>query len=166
MEVDLYTDGACRGNPDGPGGYGALLVYKDADGKVHERSLSQGYTNTTNNRMELMAVLKGLETLKRPCHVTVHTDSQYIANAFNQGWLKSWIKNGWKRGAKKEPVKNEDLWRRILLAMKPHTVEYVWVRGHDGHPENERCDELATAAADGDGLLPDLREMPEGKVSL
>ena len=154
MEVTLYTDGSARGNPDGPGGYGAVLHYVDGKGKLHVKELSAGYQKTTNNRMELMGVIAGLEALNRPCLVTVVSESAYVVKAFNEHWLEGWVKKGWKRG-KNEPVKNRDLWERLLKAMEPHQVHYTWVKGHDGHPENERCDELATSAADGDGLLVD-----------
>lgn len=154
MEVTLYTDGSARGNPDGPGGYGAVLHYVDGKGKLHVKELSAGYRKTTNNRMELMGVIAGLEALNRPCLVTVVSDSAYVVKAFNEHWLEGWVKKGWKRG-KNEPVKNRDLWERLLKAMEPHQVHYTWVKGHAGHPENERCDELATSAADGDGLLVD-----------
>ena len=147
MNVTIYTDGSSRGNP-GPGGYGAVLQFVDSTGKLHERELSQGYATTTNNRMELLGVIVALEALKRPCTVEVHSDSQYVVNAFNQHWVDGWLKRGWKN-AKKEPVKNSDLWKRLLEAKKPHDVTFVWVKGHAGHPENERCDALATAAADG-----------------
>ena len=109
---------------------------------------------TTNNRMELMAVIAGLEALNRPCEVEVYSDSQYVVNAFNQHWVDGWIKKGWKRG-KNEPVKNVDLWKRLLEAKEKHSVTFHWVKGHDGHPQNERCDELATSAADGDDLIVD-----------
>lgn len=154
MHVEIYTDGAARGNPDGPGGYGCVLQYVDSQGQLHERELSRGYKKTTNNRMELMAAIAGLEALTRPCDVTLHSDSQYLVNAFNQHWIDSWIRKGWKRG-KNEPVKNIDLWKRLLEAKKPHNVTFVWVRGHDGNELNERCDRLATGAADGDDLSVD-----------
>ena len=154
MLVKIYTDGAARGNPDGPGGYGSVLEYVDPKGKLHVKELSRGYVRTTNNRMELMAVIAGLEVLNRPCTVEVYSDSQYVVNAFNQHWVDSWIKKGWKRG-KNEPVKNIDLWKRLLQAKEPHNVSFYWVKGHDGHPQNERCDQLATAAADGDDLSVD-----------
>lgn len=154
MKVKIYTDGAARGNPDGPGGYGTVLEYVDTKGTLHTRELSQGYKKTTNNRMELMAVIAGLEALKRPCEVEVYSDSQYVVNAFNQRWLDGWIKKGWKRG-KNEPVKNTDLWKRLLAAKEPHKVAFIWVKGHDGHPKNERCDALATGAADGKDLITD-----------
>lgn len=153
-QVDIYTDGAARGNPDGPGGYGAVLRFVDSAGELHEKELSAGYKKTTNNRMELMAVIAALEALRVPCEVRVHSDSQYIVNAFNRHWIDSWRKKGWKRG-KNEPVKNVDLWKRLLAAMAPHQVSFVWVRGHDGDVQNERCDVLATTAADGDDLLED-----------
>lgn len=154
MLVKIYTDGAARGNPDGPGGYGSVLEYVDTKGELHVKEISRGYVRTTNNRMELMAVIAGLEALKRPCEVEVYSDSQYVVNAFNQHWVDGWIKKGWKRG-KNEPVKNVDLWKRLLEAKEKHSVTFHWVKGHDGHPQNERCDELATSAADGDDLIVD-----------
>lgn len=154
MEVTIYTDGSARGNPNGPGGYGTVLQYTDSNGNLHEREYSQGYVKTTNNRMELMAAIVGLEALIKPCHVKLYSDSQYLIKAFNEGWLKSWIAKGWKRG-KNEPVKNQDLWQRLLKATEPHSVEFIWVKGHAGHAGNERCDLLATAAADGDGKIID-----------
>lgn len=157
MKVTIYTDGSARGNPDGPGGYGTILSYIDGTGKEHIREFSQGYKKTTNNRMELMAAIVGLEALIRPCDVTLYSDSQYLVKAFNENWLEGWIKKGWKRG-KNEPVKNVDLWKRLLAAKAPHNVEFVWVKGHAGHPQNERCDELATTAADSDHLLDDVVE--------
>lgn len=154
-KVVVYTDGSSRGNP-GPGGYGAVLQFIDAEGQMHERELSAGYERTTNNRMELMGVIAALEALKRPCEVELHCDSQYVCNAFNQHWIESWIAKGWKSAGKK-PVKNPDLWQRLLRAKEPHKVEFVWVKGHAGEELNERCDELAVAAAlqDADNLLPD-----------
>lgn len=154
MLVKIYTDGAARGNPDGPGGYGTVLEYIDTKGNLHTRELSKGYRRTTNNRMELMAVIVGLEALNRPCQVQVYSDSKYVVDAFNQHWIDGWIKKGWKRG-KNEPVKNPDLWKRLLEAKAPHQVEFIWVKGHDGHPQNERCDTLATQAADGEELAED-----------
>lgn len=151
--VDIFTDGAARGNP-GNGGFGALLSYTDSSGKQHISELSQGYRLTTNNRMELMGVIAALEVLKQPCEVSVYTDSKYVTDAFNQHWIDSWLKRGWKN-SKKEPVANVDLWKRLLDASDGHTVTYIWVKGHAGHPENERCDELATSAADGDSLIDD-----------
>ncbi len=156
MKVILYTDGSARGNPDGPGGYGAVLQYIDGNGKLHEKELSAGYRKTTNNRMELMGVIAGLEALNRPCMVEVISDSAYVVKAFAEHWIDGWIRKGGMRG-KNEPVKNVDLWKRLLKAKEPHQVTFRWVKGHAGHPENERCDRLATAAADGapDTLLAD-----------
>ena len=154
MNVILYTDGSARGNPDGPGGYGCVLNYIDGKGELHTKELSAGYKKTTNNRMEMMAVIAGLEALTKACQVEVISDSKYITDAFNQHWLENWIKKGWKR-VKNEEVKNIDLWKRLLKAMNPHQVTFTWVKGHAGHPENERCDYLATSAADGDNLLDD-----------
>ena len=149
MEVIIYTDGSARGNPDGPGGYGTILTCVDSKGVEHKKELSNGYKKTTNNRMELMAVIVGLESLNRPCEVKIYTDSQYVVKAFNDHWIDGWIKKGWRRG-KNEPVKNVDLWKRLLKAKEAHQVEFIWVKGHAGHPQNERCDELATTAADQD----------------
>lgn len=154
MLVKIFTDGAARGNPEGPGGYGAVLQYIDSHGELHEREYSQGYQKTTNNRMELMAAIVALEALNRPCEVELYSDSRYLTDAFNQHWIDGWIKKGWKRG-KNEPVKNIDLWKRLLAAASPHTIQFIWVKGHDGHPENERCDRLATSAADGNNLIED-----------
>ena len=153
LHVDIFTDGSSRGNP-GPGGYGSILRFVDRNGRVHEKELSQGFRCTTNNRMELLGVIKALEALKSPCDITLYSDSQYVVNAFNQHWVEGWLKRGWKN-AKKEPVKNPDLWKRLLAAKEPHQMTFVWVKGHAGHPENERCDALATAAADGDNLIED-----------
>lgn len=154
MLVKIYTDGAARGNPEGPGGYGVILEYVDPTGRTHTREYSQGYIKTTNNRMELMAAIVGLEALNRPCEVELYSDSKYVTDAFNRHWVDGWLKNGWKRG-KNEPVKNAELWKRLLAAKKPHQVTFIWVKGHNGHPQNERCDRLATAAADGENLIPD-----------
>ena len=154
MKVTMYTDGAARGNPNGPGGYGTILQYVDSKGQVHTREYSAGYEKTTNTRMEMMAVIAGLEALNRPCEVDVYSDSQYVVNAFNQHWIEGWKKRGWKRSGNK-PVLNMDLWQRMLKAMEPHQVRFHWVKGHAGHPENERCDFLATSAADGTDLLID-----------
>ncbi len=147
MKVEIFTDGAARGNPDGPGGYGCILRYVDPKGNVHEREFSKGYEKTTNNRMELMAAIVALEALIKPCCVKLYSDSKYLVDAFNKKWIDSWIQKGWKRG-KNEEVKNIDLWKRLLEAKKPHDVEFIWVKGHNGDEMNERCDRLATAAAD------------------
>ena len=152
--VSIFTDGAARGNPDGPGGYGTILQYRDNEGRIHEKEISQGYLRTTNNRMELMAAIAGLEALNRPCLVDLYSDSKYLVDAFNQKWIENWVKNDWKRG-RSGPVKNIDLWKRLLKAMEPHRVNFIWVKGHDGHPENERCDGLAVKAATGQNLIED-----------
>ena len=154
MQVKIYTDGAARGNPDGPGGYGAVLQYIDTKGQLHERELSRGYMKTTNNRMELMAAIVALEALNRPCQVDLYSDSKYLVDAFNQHWIDSWLKKKWKRG-KNENVKNVDLWKRLLKAKEQHQVSFHWVKGHADNPLNERCDQLATSAADGDELYVD-----------
>lgn len=152
-QVTLYSDGSSRGNP-GNGGYGTVLHFVDRAGNLHTRELSAGYKTTTNNRMELMGVITGLEALKIPCDVEVVSDSQYVVKAFNDHWVDGWLRRGWKTSAKK-PVKNVDLWKRLLAAKQGHQVTFTWVKGHAGHPENERCDQLATQAADGDVLLVD-----------
>ena len=144
--VEIWTDGSARGNP-GPGGYGAVLLFVDPDGQEHRLELSEGYRRTTNNRMELLAAVVALEALKRPCSVELHSDSQYLVNAWNKNWIAGWVKRGWKN-ASKEPVKNPDLWQRMIKAAQPHRVSWLWVKGHAGTALNERCDELATTAAD------------------
>ncbi len=146
-KVTMYTDGAARGNPDGPGGYGTVLLFTDSSGTVHRKELSEGFPKTTNNRMELMAAIAGLEALNRPCDVELHSDSQYLINAFTKGWIEGWKKRGWKK-ADGTPVLNRDLWERLLAAAEPHNITWIWVRGHNGDKENERCDFLATSAAD------------------
>lgn len=137
-KVDIFTDGACSGNP-GPGGWGAILRYGN-----HELELSGGDKSTTNNRMELTAVIEALKRLKEKCSVTIYTDSKYVADAFLQGWIWNWEKNGWKKSDKK-PVLNPELWQTLLTEIRKHDYKIVWVKGHAGHPENERCDKLATA---------------------
>ena len=139
-EVQLYTDGACRGNP-GRGGWGAILVWG-----AYEKELSGGEALTTNNRMELMAAISGLEALKEPCEVTLYSDSKYLVDAFVEGWIFSWHKAGWRRG--KDELKNPDLWARMYELNSIHKIEFVWVKGHNGHDYNERCDKLATDFAD------------------
>ena len=141
IQVDIYTDGACSGNP-GNGGYGTILTYTDNDGIRHEKELSAGYSDVTNNQMELLAVITGLEALKKNCNVRIFSDSKYVVDAFNNKWIEGWVKNGWKTSGKSQ-VKNVELWKRLLKAMENHTVEYIWVKGHDGHEFNERCDKLA-----------------------
>ena len=135
-KVEIYTDGACSGNP-GAGGWGTILVFNG-----HEKELSGGETDTTNNRMEMMAVIEGLKALKEPCEVTLTSDSQYVCNAITKGWAKSWKKNNWIKSDKTQ-AKNSDLWEEILKLLDIHKVNIVWVRGHNGHPYNERCDKLA-----------------------
>ena len=147
MQVNIFTDGSARGNPDGPGGYGTVLQYTDESGKLYQKELSQGYVKTTNNRMELMAAIAGLEALRVPCEVTLTSDSKYLVDAINKGWLESWKKNGWKK-ADKSAVLNVELWKKIDMLLAVHDVSFVWVHGHTGHPYNERCDALATAFAD------------------
>ena len=136
--VDIYTDGSCRKNP-GPGGWGAILVY----GKT-EKEISGGEAETTNNRMEITAVISALEALKEPCEVTVTSDSKYVCDAVTLGWAESWREKGWKK-ADKKPALNPELWEKLLDLLKVHKVEFVWVKGHDGHPYNERCDTMAQA---------------------
>lgn len=137
--VEIYTDGSCLGNP-GPGGYGVVMKYQQ-----HVKELSGGFIETTNNRMELMAAIAALECLKRPCSVDISTDSQYVRQGITQ-WLVNWKRNNWRTAAK-EPVKNKDLWQRLDAACQTHDIRWHWVKGHAGHPENERCDVLAREAA-------------------
>ena len=136
--VTLYTDGACSGNP-GPGGWGAILCYGE-----HELSLSGGEAHTTNNRMELTAVIQGLAALNESCEVTLYSDSKYVIDGIQKGWARSWKRNGWRK-ADKKPALNADLWDRLLSLLDIHRVQFVWIKGHDGHPENERCDAMAVA---------------------
>ncbi len=138
-KVNIYTDGACSGNP-GPGGWGAILKYGDAI-----KEISGSEKETTNNRMELTAVIMAVKALKEPCEITITSDSSYVCKAFLEGWLNNWIAKGWKK-SDKSPVLNVDLWEELLEALKPHKYEFVWVKGHAGHPENEKCDSLATTA--------------------
>jgi ribonuclease HI len=147
-QVVIYTDGACSGNP-GPGGYGAVLLYG-----AHRKELAGGFRRTTNNRMELMAAIVALRALKDRCAVRLHTDSQYIVQAIQQGWAARWQKNGWMRN-KKDKAVNPDLWTQLLELCRQHEVEFIWVRGHAGNRENERCDQLAVQAAQGANLLVD-----------
>ena len=143
-QVELFADGACSGNP-GPGGWGTILRFTDAAGAVHEKELSGGEPQTTNNRMELTAVLRGLTALKMPCAVTVTTDSRYVADSIGKGWVYGWKKKGWIKSDKK-PALNPDLWERLLELTEFHSVNCHWVKGHADHPQNNRCDELAVAA--------------------
>lgn len=137
-QIELFTDGACSGNP-GPGGWGAILRYQGV-----EKELSGGEPNTTNNRMELSAAIEGLAALKEPCRVTLCSDSKYLTDGITKGWARSWKKNGWRK-ADKKPALNADLWEKLLVLLDIHDVDIVWVKGHAGHPENERCDALAVA---------------------
>ena len=136
--VELFTDGACSGTP-GKGGWGAILRYNS-----HEKELCGGEMETTNNRMELTAVIQGLSALKEPCQVRLTSDSKYVIDAVTKGWVYSWQKNGWRK-ADKKPALNVDLWEALLPLLEKHQVEFVWVKGHQGHPENERCDKMAVA---------------------
>ena len=147
-EVNLYTDGACSGNP-GKGGYGAILEYGG-----REKLMSEGFILTTNNRMELLAAIVGLEALKEPCKVTLYSDSKYLVDAIKNGWVYSWKKKGWKKSDGK-PALNPDLWERMLDQLKVHDVSLIWLKGHAGHPYNERCDKMAVAAYNGSSLQHD-----------
>ncbi|MGC6389756.1 ribonuclease HI [Ewingella sp. S1.OA.A_B6] len=151
-QVEIFTDGSCLGNP-GPGGFGAILRYKQ-----HEKEFSAGFRLTTNNRMEMMAAIVALEALSSPCEVTLSTDSQYVRQGITS-WIHNWKKRGWKT-ADKKPVKNVDLWQRLDAAIQGHTLNWMWVKGHAGHPENERCDVLAKDAA-GHPTLDDVGYKPE-----
>ncbi|HVZ39470.1 MAG TPA: ribonuclease HI [Candidatus Kapabacteria bacterium] len=152
-DVTIYTDGACSGNP-GPGGYGVVLL---AGGKRLE--LSEGYRRTTNNRMELLAVIAALERLNRPCSVRIYSDSQYVVDSVTKRWVYSWQRNNWRK-ADKKPALNVDLWKRLLPLLEKHNVEFKWVRGHNNNIENERCDELAVAASLGTDLKVDEGFIP------
>ncbi|MEJ5200618.1 MAG: ribonuclease HI [Anaerolineales bacterium] len=148
-EVTIYVDGACSGNP-GPGGYAAILVAPNGAC----REISGGFRLTTNSRMEIMAVIQALSALKEPCHVTLYSDSQYVVNAIESGWLRMWQANGWRKSGK-GPVENVDLWRQLVPLLETHRVTFVWLRGHNGHPLNERCDQLAEKACRMPNLPPD-----------
>lgn len=152
--VDLYTDGACSGNP-GPGGYGFILKYNG-----HEKCGSQGFILTTNNRMEIMAVIEGLSALRETCNVNIYSDSKYVIDAITQGWVYKWEANAWMRN-KKDRAVNVDLWEQLLVLLDEHNVEFHWVKGHAGHPENEKCDALAVSAYQGDNLIDDEGYIPE-----
>ena len=148
-QVEIYTDGACSGNP-GPGGWGALLRYRSPGGRVYEKELSGGADATTNNRMELTAFIDALGLLTEPCAVRYCSDSQYVINGLEKGWARAWRARGWKK-ADKSPAQNPDLWEKALELAEKHTITYVWVKGHAGHPENERCDQLAVAQSKAHG---------------
>lgn len=148
--VDIFTDGAAKANPRGPGGYAAIVKVYKKDSAVEYESVEEfagGYPKTSNNKMELMGVIVGLESLKNPSMVRLYSDSSYVVNAFNQHWIRNWKKNGW-RTSRGGHVKNQDLWNRLLKAMEPHKIAFVWVKGHDGNPDNERCDFLASTMCD------------------
>ena len=147
-QINVFTDGACLGNP-GPGGYGVILAYNGS-----EKELSAGFRLTTNNRMELLATSIGLEALKEPCDVDLYSDSRYVVDGVEKGWVRSWKANGWRK-RDKQPALNSDLWQRLLDQLDRHKVRFHWVKGHAGHPENERCDRLAFAAAQQPGLPAD-----------
>ena len=147
-KIQLYTDGSCLGNP-GPGGYGAISIYNK-----HRRELAEGYVRTTNNRMEMLACIKGLQALTEACEVELTTDSQYVRQGITQ-WIHNWKKRGWKTAAK-APVKNADLWKALDAAQEKHKITWHWVKGHSGHPENERCDDLARQAAEAKPTQEDL----------
>ena len=148
-QVEIYTDGACSGNP-GPGGWGAVLRYRSANGPVCEKELSGGDAATTNNRMELTAFIEAVGLLKEPCEIRYCSDSQYVINGLEKGWARAWRARGWKK-ADKSPAQNPDLWEKALALAEKHTITYVWVKGHAGHPENERCDQLAVAQSKAHG---------------
>ncbi len=152
--VDLYTDGACSGNP-GRGGYGYVLKY---NGHVKEGSC--GFALTTNNRMEILAVIRGLEALRETCNVNIYSDSKYVIDAITLGWVYKWEANGWMRN-KKDKAVNVDLWEQLLVLLDEHNAEFYWVKGHAGHPENERCDKLAVSAYQSENLLIDEGYIPE-----
>ena len=145
-EVQIYTDGSARGNPDGPGGYGVVMHYTDRTGKRYEKTMSGGYVRTTNNRMELMGIIRALEQLKEPCDITFCSDSKYVMDGLSKGWAKGWRARGWVKSDKK-PALNSDLWAQLLALCEGHTFHYHWVKGHAGHKENERCDAMAVAEA-------------------
>lgn len=152
-QVVIYTDGACSGNP-GPGGYGVVMLFGE-----HRKELSGGFRKTTNNRMELLGAIEGLRALKERCSVKLHTDSQYVVNAIEKGWAAKWRANGWMRN-KKEKAVNPDLWEQLLTLCQQHKVEFIWVKGHAGNKENERCDQLAVAAASRPNLPEDEGYQP------
>ena len=154
MFVRIFTDGSARGNPNGPGGYGCILQYMSTNRVLYETTCSAGYKKTTNNRMELLGVITGIGMLKRSCDIEIVSDSKYVTDAFNQRWIENWLRNDWKKSSG-EPVKNVDMWKVLLRLVNMHHVRFRWVKGHASNPENNRCDALATTAADGTDLLED-----------
>ena len=152
--VEIYTDGACANNP-GKGGYGAILFYKDSEGEIHEKRISKGFKNTTNNRMELLAVVDSLMLLKKPCDIKLYSDSKYVVDSINQKWLDGWILKNWKLNTS-NPVKNIDLWQKFLEVRKNHNIEFIWVKGHASNKYNELCDKMAVEARNSEILHDDL----------
>lgn len=153
-DVTIYTDGACANNP-GKGGFGIVMMYEDKTKKIHQKQFSKGYKHTTNNRMELMAVVYALNMLKKPCNIKLYSDSKYVIDAINQGWLENWQKKNWKLNTN-NPVKNIDLWKNFLEAKKPHNIEFIWVKGHNENKYNELCDKLAVQARNEENLEEDF----------
>jgi len=151
--VKIYTDGACANNP-GAGGYGVILMYEDEKGILHKKEISKGFKITTNNRMELLAVIDALSSLKKPCNIKLYSDSKYVIDAINQKWLDGWILKNWKLNTK-NPVKNIDLWKKFLEAKKDHEIEFIWVKGHASNEFNNRCDKLAVEARSKENLEED-----------
>lgn len=158
-KVYVYSDGSALGNP-GPGGFGSILRYEAPDGNIVEREISEGFANTTNNRMEIMGVIRGLEALTEPCEVLLTSDSKYVLDTISQNWIEGWKAKGWKKADGKR-VKNVDLWQKIYELISRHKIDVEWVKGHDGHEFNERCDKLAKDAASGANLLKDEGYVPE-----
>lgn len=151
--IEIYTDGACASNP-GPGGYGIVMLYKDKNGITHKKEFSKGFSLTTNNRMELLAVVDALNLVKMPCEIFLYSDSKYVVDAINQKWLNSWQEKNWKANTK-NPVKNVDLWKKFLQAQKPHKITFIWVKGHASNKYNELCDKLAVKARNSSNLEND-----------
>ena len=157
-KVTIYTDGACANNP-GAGGFGIVLIYKDKQGKITQKNISKGYRLTTNNRMELLAAIHALNLLKKPCEVELYSDSKYVTDAINANWLKGWQAKNWKLGTK-NPVKNIDLWKELLEAMKPHEIKFIWVKGHESNEFNNLCDKMAVEARMSGNLEEDINYKP------
>lgn len=151
--VEIYTDGACANNP-GPGGFGIVLIYRDKENNIHQKEYSKGYKRTTNNRMELLAVIEALNLLKKPCNIKLYSDSKYVVDAINKKWLDGWQSANWKLNTK-NPVKNIDLWKKYLECQKDHDIEFIWVKGHASNKYNEMCDKLAVSARESSDLETD-----------